>query len=47
MDALEDADENTPDDGIYSTCPVCFAIIAFKQGHQAWHSRGEGVTNAD
>ncbi len=34
-------------DGIYSTCPVCFAIVADQAGHAAWHvSRGEVVPDA-
>lgn len=35
-------------DGIYTTCPICFAIAASGAGHDAWHrSRGEGMTDAD
>ncbi|WP_337004121.1 MULTISPECIES: hypothetical protein [unclassified Microbacterium] len=37
-----------PTDGIYTTCPICFAIAASGAGHEAWHaSRGEGMTDAD
>lgn len=36
-----------PGDGIYSTCPICLAIVASAAGHQAWHeSRGEVTTDA-
>lgn len=35
-------------DGIYTTCGLCFAIVAHQQGHDAWHlSRGEAVNDAD
>lgn len=41
-------DEETPSDGIYSTCPICFAIVASKQGHEAWHEPpSEGVTDGE
>ena len=45
----EQASADTPaTDGIYSTCPICFAIAASGAGHEAWHmSRGEGMTDAD
>lgn len=44
-----DNDDTNPEadtaDGIYSTCPLCFAIVAHAAGHTAWHeSRGEQVT---
>lgn len=33
-------------DGIYSVCPVCWAVVADAAAHEAWHvSRGEVVTN--
>lgn len=34
-------------DGIYSTCEICFGIVAHRAGHEAWHrSRGEVVDGA-
>lgn len=33
--------------GIYTTCSICFAIVAHQAGHEAWHmSRGEAVSDA-
>lgn len=45
---MDDAAEPVPEpDGIYSTCPQCFAIVAYEVGHKAWHeSRGEVVPDA-
>lgn len=35
-------------DGIYTTCDICFAIVAHNEGHIAWHlSRNEGTTDAN
>lgn len=56
MDEPQDDPVSTPQetptaettDGIYSTCPLCFAIVASGSGHEAWHSsRGEAMTDAD
>lgn len=35
-------------DGIYTTCELCFAIVAHEAGHEAWHrSRGEAGSDAN
>lgn len=47
-DSLAEPKGDATTDGIYTTCPICFAIAASGTGHEAWHrSRGEGMTDAD
>lgn len=34
--------------GIYSECPICWAVVANAKAHEAWHgSRGEGMNDAN
>lgn len=45
---MSDEQISVSTDGIYATCGFCFAIVANKSAHDAWHeSRGEGATDAD
>lgn len=44
----DEPDNASPGDGIYATCGLCFAIVAAKTAHEAWHeSRGETVNDAN